>query len=305
MEFKKKYLVGIGFGVVLLILDILLFFGTRWFSPLFIVALTVGWAQVWMDFFIEGQRQKEIEERFLDLVRNLAGAIKSGMPIPNAIIHIGFIDYGPLSPHVRKLAHQVEWSIPVHKALLFFSNSTNNDIIRRSVATVIEAEQSGGNMEDVLEAITESLMEIKKIKESRRASIHSQIMQSYVIFFVFLGVMIVIQNLLVPYLMNQNSSNAFTAGMEGGSSQDLPIELEVEIRTDSMAAFMVSMTRWFSSLKGIFLMLSLIQGLFAGIIVGKLSEGDLTSGMKHSLILMTVTFFVMTLVSNVKVPGAP
>ena len=71
--------------------DFLLFWGTNWFVPLAIVALSIGWAQIWGDFFIEGQRQKEIEERFLDFVRNLAGAIKSGMPVPRAIIHVSSI----------------------------------------------------------------------------------------------------------------------------------------------------------------------------------------------------------------------
>ena len=128
------------------------------------------------------------------------------MPASKAIIHVSKSDYGALSPYILKLGYQVEWAIPVHKALLFFSNATRNDIIRRSIATVIEAEQSGGNMEDVLESITASLIEIKKIKEQRRASVHSQILQSYVIFFIFLGVMIVVQNLLVPYLMGTGDS---------------------------------------------------------------------------------------------------
>ena len=42
-------------------------------------------------------------------------------------------------------------------------------------------------------------------------------------------------------------------------------------------------------------MLSLIQGLFAGVIIGKMAEGDLTSGLKHSLILMTVAMLAMSL----------
>jgi flagellar protein FlaJ len=307
MQFKKKYWIGISLGIVILIVDALVFFGTRWFLPGFIIAVSVSWIQIWLDFFMENQRQRDIETRFLDFVRNLTGAIKSGMPVSRSITHISKIDYGSLSPHVRKLGYQVEWAVPVHKALLLFSNGTKNDVIKRTIATVIEAEQSGGNMEDVLESITSSLIEIKKIKEQRRAGIQSQVMQSYIIFFIFISVMIVIQNMLVPYLMGQGQTGSMMGSMQGGSGVSLGaiagatttaktpgLVLDVEIKFDTIRNFILTLFQWFSSLRGVFLMLSLIQGFFAGIIIGKMSEGDITSGLKHSLILMTFSFFVMS-----------
>jgi archaeal flagellar protein FlaJ len=305
MQFKQKYWIGISIGVVVLLVDIAVFYNSKWFLPLLIVALTIGWLQIWIDFFVENQKQREIETRFLDFVRNLTGAIKSGMPVSRAITHVSKIDYGALSYYVRKLGYQVEWAIPVHKALILFSNATKNDVIKRSIATVIEAEQSGGNMEDVLESITSSLIEIKKIKEQRRASIQSQVMQSYIIFFIFIGVMIVIQNMLVPYLLGQDQTSGMFGNLKGGvslgaiagtstTSKSPSLLMDVEIKFDSIRNFVLTLTQWFSSLRGVFLMLSLVQGFFAGIIIGKMSEGDVTSGFKHSLILMTFAFFVMS-----------
>ena len=299
MKFKNKYLFGIGIGVVILAVDITQWYGTVWFIPLVVVALTIAWLQIWIDFFMEGQKQREIETRFLDFVRNLTGAIKSGMPVSRAITHISKMDYGALTPFTLKLGRQIEWSIPVHKALLFFGNSTKNDVIKRSIATVIEAELSGGNMEDVLESITASLIEIKKIKEQRRASIHSQVLQSYVIFLIFIGVMIVIQNMLVPYLIGDEGM--FSSGINFGAitgtttARTTSMVMNVEIKFDSIASFVITLSQWFSSLRGVFIMLTLIQGFFAGVIIGKLSEGDISAGLKHSLILMTVAFFIMSL----------
>ncbi len=303
MKFKNNYLIGIAIGSFILLVDLLVFTNTNWFIPLIVLSILIGSGHIWMDFFAENRKQREIESRFLDFVRNLSGAIKSGMPVSKSIIHVSKMDYGALNPYVRKLGYQVEWSIPVHKALLFFSNSTKNDIIKRSIATVIEAEQSGGNMEDVLESITASLIEIKKIKEQRRASVHSQIIQSYVIFFIFLGVMIVVQNMLVPYLMGTGESGGslFSSGglATGVGAKSKPsVVMNVEIRFDSFRNFAITLARWFSSLRGVFLMLSLIQGFFAGVIIGKMAEGDITAGLKHSLVLMTVAFLVMNLVKT-------
>ncbi|MFH2020514.1 MAG: type II secretion system F family protein [archaeon] len=301
MNFQNKYLIGIGLGIIILIVDLAVFMGSTWFIPILIIAGIASFSQIISDFFIENQNQKEIESRFLDFVRNLAGAVKSGMPVSRAIIHISTIDYGALSPYAQKLGHQVEWAIPVHKALLFFGNSTRNDVIKRTIATVIEAEESGGNMEDVLESITSSLIEIKKIKDQRRAGIQSQVVQSYIIFIIFLGVMVLIQNMLVPYLVG-GEKGGFFSKLSGGSqassqtTQNAPqLVMDVEVKFDSFKSFSVTLIHWFSCLRGVFMMLSIIQGFFAGVTIGKMAEGDLISGLKHSIILMTISLLVMSI----------
>jgi flagellar protein FlaJ len=297
--FEKRHIIAMMFGMIFLALDFILFLRTAWFIPMIVIALTIGWSQFWIDFFVNARNQKELESMFPEFVRNLVGAIKSGMPVGRAIIYISKTDYGALTPHVVKLANQIEWSIPVHRALLNFANETKNGVIKRSIATVIEAEVSGGNIEDVLETVTNSVLEIKNIKLARRASIHSQLVQSYVIFLVFLGVMIVIQNLLVPYIAQMESKN-LEGVSEGGGMALTSASLGSAIRTiqidySSLGAFIGTFGAWITSIRGVFLLLSLIQAGFAGLVLGKLSEGDIRSGVKHSLILMTISFFVITL----------
>jgi len=169
-------------------------------------------------------------------------------------------------------------------------------VIKRAIATVIEAEQSGGNIEDVLTSITESLVEIKKIAQQRKASIQGQIIQSYIVFFVFLGVMIVIQNLLIPYI------GGFSAGTAGESisiieTQAATIQDGVDINLSSFSGFILSLGDWFISLGGRFLMHAVIQGFFAGLATGKMSEGTLASGLKHSVILVFVGYLIFSLAS--------
>jgi flagellar protein FlaJ len=298
LVFEKRHVIAMVFGMIMLFIDFIFFLRTPWFVPMIIIAVSIGWSQFWIDFFVNSKNQKELEAMFPEFVRNLVGAVKSGMPVSKAIVYVSKTDYAALTPYVVKLANQVEWSIPVHKALLNFANETKNGVIKRSIATVIEAEISGGNIEDVLETVTNSVIEIKKIKLGRRATIHSQLVQSYIIFFVFLGVMIVIQNLLIPYIADIESKNiegvteggmALTSASLGGAIR--PIDIDYS----SLGAFIGTLGAWLTSIRGVFLMLSMIQALFAGLVLGKLAEGDLRSGAKHSLILMTVSFFVITL----------
>jgi flagellar protein FlaJ len=278
--------------LIVLAINLIFFRKTSWFIPLLVVTLTVGWLPFWINVLLKLTHQREIESKFPEFVRNLVGSVRSGMPAPKAILHVSTIDYGALSPYITKLAHQIEWAIPVHKALTTFANETKNIVIKRAVASVIEAETSGGNIEDVLEAITSSVVEIKKIKDKRRAAGHSQIIHSYVLFMVFLVVMIVIQNMLIPYMMNLEQAQATEGIVRTGFSG---MTKTIHIDFTSVPAFAASIVGWFGSLHGVLIMLASIQGLFAGLVIGKMSEGVMMQGIKHSLILITIAIFILSL----------
>ena len=295
---RPSHLLIIGIGFVILVIDTLFFRSTAWFFPVLVLAVSVAWAQFWILLILKDKKRKELEDKFVEFVRNVVSSVKAGMPVPVAIRHVAYKDYGSLSPYTQKLANQLEWSIPLHKALWNFALSTKNGIIRRSVATVIEAEKSGGSIEDVLDSVARSVLEIRKLRDERRAMIYGQVVQSYIIFFVFLGVMIVIKDSLVPYL----------AMMQTGSLQDLSksginiikgdvgeLVKIVKIDYGSFGGFFSSVLAWFASMQGVFLMLAIIQGFFAGLSIGKLSEDRISAGLKHSLILMTIAAFVMSI----------
>ncbi len=296
IRFGRKQQFAIALSLLVLLLDFFYMRGRIFFVPVIAISVTICWLPFWLDIFAENRRQKELESRFPDFVRNFTGAIKSGMPAAQSVIQVADTDYGALTPYVKKLSNQIEWAIPFHKAFLNFGKETENVVIRRAIATMIQAEQAGGNIEDVLISITDSLIQIKKIKEERKAGIHAQVMQSYIIFFVFLGIMILIQNLLIPYMMNFGSGQSTGLGITEQASGG--ISLEAKLDASSPAAFISSLGGWLISLQGVFLLMSLIQGFFAGVVLGKLAEGDLASGLKHSLIMMTAAFITISLAQS-------
>ncbi len=297
MEIRRMHIVMIVVALIILFVDFYLLMGTPTFVPMLAIAIVLGALPFIFDFLAKQQRNKDLEEKFPEFVRNLVGAVKSGMPAPKAIMAVSTTDYGALTPHVKKLANQIEWTIPLHKALLTFANETKNTVIKRAVSTVIQAEMSGGNIEDVLESVTNSVIEIKKIKERRRALIQSQIIQNYIIFAVFLIVMVVIQNMLVPYVANIEQKTMPGLEAEGLGIMQTGLSgmtKKIVIQTDTLASFVKTFGNWLVSLHGIFLMIAVIQGFFAGLVIGKLSEGELSSGVKHSLVLMIASFLIIT-----------
>ena len=161
-----------------------------------------------------------------------------------------------------------------------FAKATKNKVIKRSVAIIVEAEKSGGNIQDVMEGVTLSVVQIKKIKDERRSSAFSQIIQGYIVFFIFIAVMIVLQLFLLPQLSEatydvfQGMTFDFTAGATG----EIGDQREIAIDFDNL-----------------FMILILIQGFFTGLMIGKFSEGSIKHGIRHSFILMLVGYLLFTI----------
>ena len=274
IKFRLEYLIGISLGSFLLLVNILLFLDTRWFYSILVLSLAIISSQFWFDFFKENKRQQQMEEYFLEFIRSLVETVKGGISIPAAILNISDKNYGPLTPNVRKLSSQIRLGIPIHGALITFANNTQNKVIKRSVAIIIEAEESGGNIEDVLEAVTDSVVQVKRVGEERKASTFSQIVQGYIIFFVFIGIMLLLQVKLFPTLLEFSGE---LAGGLGGASFASAGDLNLD---------------------AIFLALIIIQGLFAGLMIGKFSEGSIRYGIKHSLVLIISALLLITTIKG-------
>ena len=287
LELKLKHYVGIVVGALILILDIVLFFdfskfspGAWYFSPILVIAILVGGINFFLDVLDENKRQKELELKFLEFVRSLVETVRSGVNIPQAIMHVSNTNLGALTPYVKKLASQLEWGYPLHDALTIFANDTRNEVIKRSVAIVVQAEKSGGDMGSVLEAVTTSVMEIKKVKEERKSNSYTQTVQGYIIFFVFVIIMIVMQVYLIPKLSSIGGEIGQGLGGLGGSAG--------AGNGSHGVAF-----------GPIFTATIVVQGLFAGLMLGKFAEGDFVSGMKHSLIMVVVGYLLSTTLAGI------
>ncbi|MFB6075663.1 MAG: type II secretion system F family protein [Candidatus Aenigmatarchaeota archaeon] len=217
------------------------------------------------------QAKKEIENRFPDFLEDIVQGTKSGMSLPQSIKSTSNNDYGELNPYVEKMSLQIDWGIPFSKILRNFSKEIESKVLSRATSTIIETHRSGGNISDVLEAVGDSILEIEKIKKERKAHVYSQMVTGYMIFFVFLGVILGLQLFLIPSLSVKSGSL-----MSGGG-----ISMDVSMLQDTY--------------KNMFRHLIIIQGLFSGLAIGKMSEGTIMGGFKHSIVLVAIGYSVFTL----------
>ena len=219
---------------------------------------------------VEGEK----EEMFLEFTRNLVESVKTGTPISKSIINLKDKAYGVLGPNIKKLANQISLGIPLNLALQIFSKDVNNKTVSRTIILIGQAEKAGGDIGEILEAVAEAVSVSDKLKKERKATISTLVVQGYIIFFVFMVIILIMQFQILPMVSGIAELGAIgggTFGSAGGGGGE-PINQE-EISSS-------------------FLYLLLIQGFFTGLTIGKLGEGGVKAGIKHSFALMLISFVV-------------
>jgi len=281
MEIGKSHWIGIGLAVVLLTLAFVLS-GTKVFFLFVGLSFLVALAPFVFSIMHENKVASEKEEMFLEFSRNLVESVKTGTPISKSIINVKNKEYGELSQHVKKLANQITMGIPLNAALRVFSRDINNKTVSRAITLIGQAERAGGEIGEILEAVAGAVSESDKLKKERKASIATLVVQGYIIFFVFLVIILVMQFQMLP--MVSGVSNIGDIGIAG---------------VGSVGGGGVSQEEMSSS----FLYMLLIQGFFTGLVIGKLSEGNVKAGVKHSFALM-LTAFLVSAGANIIMGGA-
>ncbi len=213
------------------------------------------------------EKKKEVERRFPDFLRNVTEGTRAGMTLPKAIKKAAEGEYGALNPHVKKIASQMDWGVPFDEVLERFADRINSAALRRTVTTIIESHRSGGNVSEVLEVVGEAVTEMERIKKERKSHVYSQMITGYTIYFVFLGVMIGLQRFLIPSLAMEGG-----AGINAGNGAGLEMENLALIYED------------------MFQNLVIIQGLFSGLAIGKMSAGSVIAGLQHVLVLVVIGY---------------
>lgn len=271
MIINKKHYFGLGISVVIFLILYLFFRDTNVFFLIFGAGVLAAILPFVMGIINENKISLQKEDMFLEFTRNLVESVKTGTPISKSIVNVRKKNYGPLGQHVEKLANQIYLGIPLNTALQIFARDTNNKTISRALTLIGQAERAGGNIGEILEAVTEAVNMSDKLKKERKAAISTLVVQGYIIFFVFIIIILVMQFQILPMVSGIAVVGEVTGGTFGGLSgggDDISQE----------------------DLSNAFLYLMLIQGFFTGLTIGKLSEGSIKAGIKHSFTLMFIAF---------------
>jgi flagellar protein FlaJ len=213
---------------------------------------------------INSRIEKEKEEEFIKFSLDLIDLLKSGLPLPLALRQIEKNDYGRINDLIRNLSSRIDWGINIEDSFMQFAEESNNNMIKRTIKSLIDIYKGGGNLENGLEAIINSIMEVRKIKESRKAEMHENIIHSYIVFIFFLGIIFTFELFLLPFL-----------------------QISLPGQTSNINVNFVTNLMYY---------MSIIQAIFAGLAMGKMYDDSYKAGAKYILIFLFMVIFLFDLV---------
>jgi flagellar protein FlaJ len=213
--------------------------------------------------YLDYQWRKAIDEHLPDLFRSIVQAQETGMTLPQAIEQASKRDYGPLTEELKKMTAQMSWGMSFEKSLLSLGKRVDTVLVQRTVPMIIEASRSGGRVEKVFDPMGKFIQTTLLLDRERKTQSRPYIAIIYVAFFVFLFTVVLL-------------FRAFFANVQG-----LSMFASVEMPPGTLERIFSHMTS--------------IQAFFGGLVAGKMGDGSMEAGLKHSLILMVCGYVVLKL----------
>ena len=238
-----------------------LIFGVGDIDSLIFISILVAITPFAILDYIDYNWRKSVDAQLPELFRSIVQAQETGMTLPQALEEAAKRDYGPLTGELRKMTVQISWGATFEEALLAFGKRVGTVLTLRTVPMIIEAGRSGGHVEKVFEPMGNFIQTTLLLEKERKAQTRPYIAIIYVALFVFLFTIAIL-------------FKTFFTGVDGLSL----------FHTKSSA----------SDLKSIFLHLSLVQGFFGGLVAGKMGEGSISAGLKHSVLMMLMGYLAIT-----------
>ena len=213
--------------------------------------------------YIDYRWRKAVDEHLPDLFRSIVQAQETGMTLPKALEDAAKRDYGPLTAELRKMTVQISWGSNFEEALLSFGKRVGTVLTQRTVPMIIEASRSGGRVEKVFDPMGKFIQTTLLLEKERKTQTRPYIAIIYVALFVFLFTIVLL-------------FKTFFTSIEGTpllmTSTTSPTDLE----------------RTFSHL-------TIVQSFFGGLVAGKMGEGSISAGFKHSLAMMILGWVALRL----------
>ena len=226
--------------------------------------------------FYETRRISRLEAEFPAMVRDISLSVKSGMTLKGAMSVAAGGQYGALTKAIKQMDNAISWGVSFDDALLHFAKKYPTALIRRTVFTLIEASRMGGQLGEILEGVATDVEETKALEKRRSSETKPYLMVCYVSYFVFLAVILIMSYVFLP-MMKEASEATSGAALPGGMGQ-------FAVSDADLAKYNM-----------LFFHALVIQGFFAGIVTGKMGEGKVVAGLKHSVFFIIVAVIAYTL----------
>jgi len=248
-------------AISLLFYSTLFYFNTESYDDFILFSFLIGALPYTTYRYFEFRKIKRCEEIFPDFLADVSSSVDSGMSIPQAVAICSKRDYGILTDEIRKIHRLITWGIPFEEVLRRFAFFVKSPFIEKFVYLIIEANRSGGDIREVLSSASRNSKQLKEIERELKGNIAPYMIIMYMIFGLFLAMTVLLYHaFLVPMSTIEGGEMIYGISLEG--------------------------------YRILFFRLLMLEGFFNGLIMGKIIDGKVISGLKHSIAMIVVSYIV-------------
>ncbi|MEA2089443.1 MAG: type II secretion system F family protein [Thermoproteota archaeon] len=263
-EKNIAWIVSTSLGAAIIVTACLTFWRKPLFDEYLMLAVMVTVFPPAVLEYVNYRWKKAVDEHLPDLFRSIVQGQQTGMTLSCALEEASKRNYGPLTGELKKMMVQVSWGTPFEEALRALGKRVNTALVQRVVPLIIEAGRAGGRVEKVFAPTGKFIQATLTLEKERRTETRPYIAIVYVAFFVFLFTIIML-------------FKTFFVQVEGVPVLGAAVLTPQETRR-------------------IFFHMSLVQAFFGGLVAGKMSEGTVSAGLKHSMIMMVCGYLALKFV---------
>ncbi len=217
--------------------------------------------------------EEKIQSQFPDFLKKLASTNETGMTLRDSIKLMTRTDMG-MGKEIKKIYNDIDWALTINEALRRFANRVRTHVVARSITLVTKANESSGDIGEVLSVAARDAAAEQELKNERRVSMFIYIIIIYISFLVFIGIIYVISSTFLEEMVKAGEKTTASGSR----------------------AVAMSLTRsGLADYNRIFFHGALIEGAFSGLIAGVMGEGSVLSGLKHSVIMVTIGYLLFSL----------
>ena len=221
------------------------------------------------------RRSKQIEAAIPDFLERLAATNEAGMSMVESFGRVARSDLGALSTEMRRTWADIQWGAHIEAAFSRFESRVRTPAITRVTTLTTNAMGATNDIGPVLRIAADEAKSARRLERNRRNELVTYVVVVYVAFFVFLGIVLALDQIFIPSIPTgiETGGGAIPGGGIGTSFG--------ELTEQTKAAYSL-----------IFFHAGIIQGYVSGFVAGQMSEGRLANGAKHATIMLVVAYLV-------------
>ncbi|MEM5794507.1 MAG: type II secretion system F family protein [Candidatus Aenigmatarchaeota archaeon] len=259
--------------------------------------------------YMKTREIKEMEEKFPFFLRDVIEALRSGSPLHTSVILASKYEYGKLTPEIKKMASQISWGMSFDKVLDQFAERVRASKRLTVVSKIIkEAYLSGGDIISTLETVAENMTILDDYEKERKSLLSQYVVLMYIINFLFIGIVVGINRLMVPIFKVETVGQLEMIGLQNPCAFCSQLSCVFCDILGSIASVfnlgniraLENMGSYYTSL---FFLMAIVESIFCGLVAGEISEGSAIAGLKHSIIMAIITFGSFFILVNFGIMG--